>query len=462
MQEAMVQTRSVTRSSKLVLLLGISLGYFMVLLDMTVVSVALPAIHSDLGGGMSDLQWVVNAYTIVFAGLMLSMGTLTDKFGARSVFICGLILILITSGIAAAATSIGALITMRAVLGVGGAALLPASLALIAHAYPDPGERARALGIWAAVTGIALAAGPVVGGMLVDSLGWRSIFLLNMPIALVSLVITWFSIHKTVRNPHRNLDGTGQFLAIVTIVALCYALMEGESQGWNSALILVAFGLALASAIVLIVVEARSKAPLIPLQLFRSRSLSAGMTAGMLINIGMSGILFIIPMFFQQERGLAAHTAGLALLPMMIPMAINPIFTGRIVSRRGPRLPMTFGFAAAALGTLLLALLNAATSYWLTLAGLFLLGYGISLTIPALMAAVISSVPKDQVGIASGMINSSRQLGATLGVAMTGIIVSGSQSFLTGMHTSFTITAIVLVGGSLLSYLMVGRRERKS
>ncbi|QKS46485.1 MFS transporter [Paenibacillus cellulosilyticus] len=456
----MVQSKILTRSAKLIFLLGISLGYFMVLLDMTVVSVALPTIHSELGGGMSDLQWVVNAYTIVFAGLLLSMGTLTDKFGAKKLFVGGLLLILAASGISAAVTSIGALITMRAVLGIGGAALLPASLTLIAHAYPDPGERARALGIWAAVTGIALAAGPVVGGVLVDSLGWRSIFLLNLPIAIVSLVITWVSVQETARNPQRGLDIAGQLLAIVTIVALSYALMEGESYGWSSMVILGAFGLALAGMALFIVVEARSRTPLIPLQLFRSPSLTAGMSAGLLINIGLSGILFIIPMFFQQERGLSAHTAGIALLPMMIPMAINPIFTGRIVSRRGPRLPMTVGFASAAAGTALLVGVNVTTSYWLTLAGLLLLGYGISLTIPSLMAAVISSTPKDQVGTASGMINSSRQLGATLGVAMMGMIVSARESFLSGMHTSLLITAILLLGGSLLSYLMVGRAKK--
>ena len=461
MQEVLAQTKASTRSSKLIMLLGISLGYFMVLLDMTIVSVALPAIHADLGGGLSGLQWVVNAYTIVFAGLMLSMGTMTDKLGAKSVFIGGLVIILISSGVSAVVTSIGALIAMRAVLGIGGAALLPASLTLIAHAYPDPGERARALGIWAAVTGIALAAGPVVGGILVDSLGWRSIFLLNIPLAIISLAITWLSMQETTRNPQRNLDILGQLLAIASIVALSYSLMEGESYGWSSPVIIGTLGAALLSAILFIIVEARSKAPLIPLQLFRSPSLSAGMSAGLLINIGLSGILFIIPIFFQQERGLSAHAAGLAWLPMMIPMAINPIFTGRIVSRVGPRMPMTFGFASAAAGTALLVGVQVTTSYWLTLAGLILLGYGISLTIPSLMAAVISSVPKAQVGIASGMINSSRQLGATLGVAMTGMVVSSYSSFVTGMHASLFITALILLSGSLLSFLMVGR-VRKS
>ncbi|QHT63939.1 MFS transporter [Paenibacillus lycopersici] len=456
-----MQTKAPTRSARLVVLLGLSLGYFMVLLDMTVVSVALPAIHADLGGGISGLQWAVNAYTIVFAGLLLSMGALTDKLGAKKMFIGGLVLILAASGVSAAVASIGALITMRAVLGIGGAALLPASLTLIAHAYPDPGERARSLGIWAAVTGIALAAGPVVGGLLVDSLGWRSIFLLNLPLALISLVVAWTSIRETARNPRRSLDIPGQLLAIVSIAALSYALMEGESYGWRSTVILGAFGLALAGMAALIIVETRSKLPLIPFQLFRSAALSAGMAAGMLVNIGLSGILFVIPMFFQQERGLSAHTAGLALLPMMIPMAVNPIVTGRIVGRHGPRMPMTFGFASAAAGAALLVGVTVTTSYGLTLAGLLLLGYGLSLTIPSLMAAVISSSPKEQVGTASGMINSSRQLGATLGVAMTGALVNARESFLSGMHASLFVTAILLAGGSLLSYLAM-RRAKKS
>lgn len=439
------------------LLLGISLGYFMVLLDTTVVSVALPAIHADLGGGITGLQWIVNAYTIVFAGLLLSMGTITDKLGAKRIYIVGLALFFAASGFSSMAQSLGALIVLRALLGVGGAALLPASLTLIAHVFPEPAMRARALGIWGAVTGVALAAGPVVGGLLVDSLGWRSIFLLNLPLAVISLILISRYTTETTRQPQLRLDLAGQVPAISFIVVLSFALMEGGAYGWSSPLILVALGIALACIILFLIVEATSKAPLLPLRLFKKPTLSAGMLAGMLVNIGLSGILFMMPLFFQQTRGLSAHSAGLALLPMMIPMAINPIFTGRIVGRTGPRIPMTAGFLLGAMGMLMLIGKDRNMDYTLTMIGLFLLGIGISFTIPALMAAVISSVPTDQVGAISGALNSSRQLGATLGVAILGAILSSSGALLTGMNAALMVTASIFVGGSLLSFLFIRR-----
>ncbi len=454
-----IQSKSTSKRVNALLLLGLSLGYFMVLLDMTVVSVALPAIRADFGGGIAGLQWVVNAYTIVFAGLLLSMGAIADKLGAKRVYIGGLALFLAASAISAVVPSLGALISLRAILGVGGAALLPASLTLFAHTFPEPAQRARALGIWAAVTGIAMAAGPVIGGLLVDSLGWRSIFLLNVPLAVISLILTSQFVNETNRNPQQSFDLAGQVSAIAAIVVLSFALMEGESYGWNSAIILGAFSLALLCAIVFLMVEAKGKTPLLPLQLFRNSTVSVGMITGMAINIGMSGILFILPLFFQQLRGLSAHMAGLALLPMMIPMAFNPIFTGRIVGRIGARIPMTIGFSLGALGTLLQIWVDVNTSYALTLIGLLLIGFGVSFTIPSLMTAVISSVPKEQTGAASGALNSSRQLGATLGVAILGSILSGSESFIAGMHMSLVVTTAILFGGSLLSFAFIGRTK---
>ncbi|RTE09184.1 DHA2 family efflux MFS transporter permease subunit [Paenibacillus whitsoniae] len=454
-----IQPERTRKLAQALLLLGLSLGYFMVLLDMTVVSVALPAIRADLGGGIAGLQWVVNAYTIVFAGLLLSMGAIADKLGAKRVYIGGLALFLIASGTSAAAPSLGLLIGLRAVLGVGGAALLPASLSLFAHTFPEPARRARALGIWAAVTGIAMASGPVIGGLLVDTLGWRSIFLLNVPLALISLIMTMQLVGETDRHAQRSFDLSGQVSAIAGIVALSFALMEGESWGWRSPIIIGAFGLALLCAVTFLRVEARGKTPLLPLRLFRNPTVSAGMLAGMAINIGISGILFILPLYWEQIRGLSAHMAGLALLPMMVPMAFNPIFTGRIVARIGARIPMTIGFGLGAVGTLLQLGVDRNSGYTLTLVGLLLIGFGVSLTVPALMAAVISAVPKEQTGAASGALNSTRQLGATLGVAILGAMLSGSQSFMAGMQMSLAVTAVILLGGSVFSFLFYWAHE---
>ncbi|KRF03409.1 MFS transporter [Paenibacillus sp. Soil766] len=456
-----IQSNRTDKLAKGLLLLGLSLGYFMVLLDMTVVSVALPAIRAELGGGISGLQWVVNAYTIVFASFLLSMGAFADKLGAKRVYTGGLALFLAASAISAAVSTLGALIGLRTILGIGGAALMPASLTLLAHAYPGPAERARALGSWAAVTGAAMAAGPVVGGLLVDSFGWRSIFLLNVPLAGISLIMTFLFVRETDRKPRKSFDFWGQITVIVAIAALSFGLMEGETYGWNSPVIFASFSLALLSAILFLIVEAKGKTPLLPLRLFRNATVSAGMLAGMAINIGLSGILFVLPLFFQQTRGLSAHIAGLALLPMMIPLALNPILTGRIVGRIGARIPMTLGFSLGAVGTLLQVWTEVNTSYVITMIGLLLIGFGVSFTIPSLMAAVISSVPKEQTGAVSGALNSSRQLGATLGVAILGSILSGSKSFIDGMHMSLIVTTIILFGGSLLSFAFIGRKQER-
>lgn len=459
--EKTLQTKSNStgKQAKALLLLGLSLGYFMVLLDMTVVSVALPAIRDELGGGISGLQWVVNAYTIVFAGLLLSMGVFADKLGAKRVYMGGLAIFLAASAISAVVSTLGALIGLRAILGIGGAALMPASLALLAHSYPGSAERARALGIWAAVTGVAMAAGPVVGGLLVDSFGWRSIFLLNVPLAGISLFMTFLFVSETERKPWKSFDLGGQITAIAAIAAVSFGLMEGETYGWDSPIIFAAFSLALLGAILFLIVEAKGKTPLLPLRLFRNATISAGMVAGMAINIGLSGILFVLPLFFQQIWGLSAHIAGLALLPMMIPLAFNPILTGRIVARIGARIPMTVGFSLGAAGTLLQVWTEVNTTYAITLIGLLLIGFGASFTIPSLMVAVISSVPQEQTGAISGALNSSRQLGATLGVAILGSILSGSKSFIVGMHISLIVTTVILFGGSLLSFAFIGRKE---
>ncbi|MCM3626597.1 MFS transporter [Paenibacillus glycanilyticus] len=441
------------------LLLGLSLGYFMVLLDMTVVSVALPAIHADLGGGIIDLQWVVNAYTIAFAGCLLSMGLFADRLGAKRVYISGILLFLAASGASAAAPSAGLLIGLRAILGIGGAALLPASLALLAYAYPSPAERAKALGIWTAVTGAAMAAGPVIGGLLADSFGWRSIFLLNIPIAGISLLLTCFLARETPRSVQRSLDLGGQITAIAGIAALSFALMEGQIYGWRSPAILGSMGLAVFSAILFVLIEAKGTAPLFPLSLFRNTTVSAGLLGGMAVNLGLSGVLFILPLFFQQVQELSAHTAGLSLLPMMLPLAFNPILTGRMVSSFGAKMPMTAGFSLGAGGTLLLAWTNLNTSYAWTFMGLLLMGIGVSLAIPSLMAAVMSSVEKERTGAVSGALNASRQMGSVLGVAWLGAVLGDGHRFIEGMHESFILITVILTGGALLSFAVIGKKS---
>lgn len=450
-----------TKQGRAALLLGLSLGYFMVLMDTTALGVALPAIRADLGGGLSGLQWVVNAYTIVFAGLLMSMGALADRLGAKRVYSAGLAVFLAASALCAASPSLGALIGFRAVLGVGGAALLPASLALLAKSYPEPAARARALGIWAATTGAAMAIGPVAGGLLADGLGWRSIFLINVPLAAVSLIVVGRLAGADAGRGRRGLDPAGQATCIAAIATLAYALTEGQTRGWTSPVVLGAFGLfALASA-GFAAAESRVRSPLLPFRLLAVPTVSAGMLAGLIVNIGLSGVLFALPLYFQQARGYEAHAAGLALLPLTFPLAFNPILTGRIVGRIGPRWPMTAGFALCAAGVLTVAAATGESGYSIHLVGLLLVGFGTSLAIPSLMAAVMAASPPEWTGAASGALNASRQLGAALGVVLTGAFLGHAASTEAGVRQGFVALGLVLAAGAILTWSGIGRERRR-
>lgn len=451
---------------KALALFGLSLGYFMVLLDTTIVTVALPAIHSDMGGKFTSLEWVANAYTVLFASLLLSMGSLSDRYGARRMFTGGLILFAAASALSSIAPSLGLLITMRGVLGIGGAAMTSASLALIASIYQEPKERTKALGVFATVSGVALAAGPVLGGLLADWIGWRSIFIVNIPIALLSLLLIISNAGETKRNTERSLDLAGQLTATLFFLALTFALVEGGPVGWGSPLVLSSIVVAAVSLLLFAVVEARGKSPMLPIQLLRQRSISAGLAAGLAVNFGLSGCLFVLTFFFQQGLGYSALLTGLAFLPLTLPMMVNPILTSRIVNRIGVRLPMICGFFVTAIGT---AMLTAAAGsfYWLLFVGLFFTGYGLSLTIPPLVTAVVTAAPPGQAGVASGALNSIRQLGAALGVAVLSLCMNGAgehaetTASAAGVHTALLVSALVFAGGGMITLIFIGRKPRK-
>ncbi|MEU1887100.1 MFS transporter [Micromonospora rifamycinica] len=443
------------------LLIGLSLGYFMVLLDLTIVSVALPAISRSFGVGLSALEWVTNGYTVTFAALLLTAGWLSDRFGGRRVFIWGLVAFGVLSGISAAATSLGFLVALRLALGVAGALLLPASLAIITNSYTVPAERARAVGSWAAITGAALVAGPVVGGLLTESVGWRAIFLVNVPLTLVSLVITVRLASETALKPRSGLDLTGQISAVVALSALVFALIEGPAKGWSDTAVVVALGLAPVAAIVFVRAELRAgDAAMLPPRMFRRRGFSAALVAGLIANFGLSGLLFVLSLFFQDSRGYSASLAGLAFLPLTIPTAINPIFTGRLVGRVGPRRPATIGFVLMGVGALIQAPFtgDSGLAFVATMVGLLAFGFGISFTLPALVAGVASTVPPEFAGIGAGTLNSARQVGSSLGVAVLGVVLSLSSSNASGTRSALVVGGVTLLIGALIA--VTGLRGR--
>ncbi len=393
-------TIPVPRTSRLI---GLSLGYFMVLLDTTVLTVALPDLRRSLGGGVAGQQWAVSGYTVAFAALLLTAGAVADRFGPRRVFAAGVASFGFVSLLSAAAPSLPVLVAARVVLGAAGALCLPSSLAILSRLYPVPAERGRALGAWAAITGCALAAGPVVGGLLVAAGGWRAVFLVNVPVAVLSLLLT-----RGIAAPAtgRALDVRAQLAACAFLAVLTDAVIDRRIVSGAAALVLL---------VVVVAVERRSHAPAVPAAVVRAPGVRAGLIAGAAVNFAMSGGLFVLTLSLQRHLGPVA--TGLAFLPLTLPTAFNPLLTGRLVARYGPRRPVLGGMALLTAGC-------AAAPYasWPAMA---MIGFGVSFALPALVTGVVQAAPEGSAGMASGLLNAVRQVGATLGVAVMGGLAAG-------------------------------------
>ncbi|TYB61036.1 MFS transporter [Nonomuraea sp. PA05] len=409
---------------------GFSLGYFLVILDTTVLTIALPDLRASLGGTVAGQQWAVNAYTVAFAASLLTGGAVADRYGAARVFKLGVSAFGVISLLSAAAPDLGVLIGLRALLGVAGALCTGGSLGLLAELFPEPAARARATGVWAAITGSALAAGPLLGGVLVDLYGWRAVFLLNPPIALISLL----AMRKAVSpRGSRAIDWWVQVLACAFLGLVAEALIGSAPVA----------GLAAVAALALLVLaERRSHAPALPGGLLAATW--PELLAGTVANFAFSGALFVLTLLLQDNRHLTPMAAGLAFLPLTLPMTVNPLLTGRLVARYGPRPPILGGLALIAAGLAGTALTDALT-LWLVV-----LGFGLSFVLPALMAGMVNSAPPGTAGTAGGVLNAFRQTGATLGVAVMGVI--GRP----------LLAAAVLAALTCAGYAAAARRSRSS
>ncbi|WP_410564481.1 MFS transporter [Amycolatopsis sp. cmx-4-61] len=406
------------------LLTGLSLGYFLVMLDTTIVTVALPALSPSLPAQ----QWISNGYTLTFAAFLLTAGAWSDRFGARRVFALGLVSFAVLSGLSALSFSTSSLIALRALLGVAGALLVPSSLSLIAAAYPTPSARAKAMGVWAAVSGTGLVAGPVLGGLLTEAFGWRAIFLVNVPVAAAAWALSR-SAPPTPPRPGR-IDVVGQVAAVVALSTLTYALIE---RSWTALLL----------TVVAATVFVRFQR-MLPAGLFRTRAFPLGLAAGAIVNFGLSGVLFVLSLYFQESRGYPPSATGLAFLPLTIPTAFNPVLTGRLVARFGPRIPAVTGFALMSGGTLLQASTTSAARSVIALA---LLGFGVSLAIPSLLAMVVAAAPPELTGVAGGALNASRQVGAALGVAILGALLTATTTPI----ALCTAAGVLLAGAAMVA-----------
>lgn len=428
-------------------LLASSLGFVVVLLDVSAVNVALDALRLEFQSGVAGLQWVINAYTLVFAALLLSAGALGDRFGARAVFMFGFGVFTVSSAACGLSDSLPVLIASRLVQGLGAALLVPNSLAMLQQAFPGREARSRAVGWWGAFGGVALAAGPVLGGVLVTHLGWRSIFLMNLPVGVIGLYLTWRFGLAGHGNRGRSLDWAGQGSAMVALAALAMGL----AQGWVWLLV------SAVAVMVFLTIEARSASPMLPLALFRAPAFSVACAAGVIVNAAYYGLIFVFSLFFQIQQDMSPQMTGLAFLPMtVVLMAVN-VLAGRLITRMGARRLMMAGLGLAALGYALLLPVSVDGSYWLLVVPMLLAASGIALMVPTMTNTVLSSVEASRAGIASAVLNSARQIGGMLGVAVFAYLLRDPSpvAFMQGMHAAIGISVGLLLSGLALVTLAI-------
>ncbi|MFE1954084.1 MFS transporter [Streptomyces sp. NPDC059524] len=446
-----------------VLLTVTCLGQFMVLLDNTIVGAALPDMQHRLDTSLTGLQWIVDAYVLLVAMLLLSGGVFADRFGRKRVYLTGVVVFTTASLVCALAPSLGWLIAGRILQGIGAAALSPASLALLAAAYPVPQERMKAIGLWAGLSGIGLAAGPVAGGVLTEAFGWPAIFLVNLPIGAILLLMGLRTLQES-RNPHAPaIDVPGTALSVLGVGVLTYALIEGGARGWTSPLILAGFAAAAVLLAAFIAVEARRSNPMLPLRLFRQRLFTVSNTAMVVVGFALMGSSFFFSQFFVHVQGSSILRAGLQTLPVSLAMVVVSPYAGRLAARYGFRIVVTTGMVLAGLGLLALGTVHADTAYvnvWWRLA---IVGTGFALTLSPLTGAAVQAVSPQEGGLASGISSTTRQIGAVLGVALLGAVVrtrqAGGASFEAGLNSAFLAAGAVTLATAVLTGLWLARSK---
>jgi EmrB/QacA subfamily drug resistance transporter len=414
------------RRSRLLVLVICSSSLFMTYLDSTILNVALPTLQKDLHASLAGLQWVADAYLLVIASLLLLTGSMADRLGRKRLFIIGLFGFSLGSLLCSLAPNTGSLIGLRMVQALGGSMLTPVSLSIVRNTFTDARERAHAIGIWSGIFGLATVCGPVVGGVLVSEVGWRSVFWVNVPIGLAMILAARRYVPES-RAPHpRRLDVPGQVLMIILLGSLTYAVIQGPVQGWASAPILTLFAVSCAALAAFVAVERRTPEPLLEPRFFRSLPFTGASVIAVLSFVVLAGFLFVITLYLQQVRAYSPLQAGLALLPATAVMALAAPVAGALVARRGPRIPLVLsGILTAAGSAMLLGLSPVTSETWLALS-FAVLGAGLGLVNPPITNTGVTGMPPDQAGVASAVISTTRQIGNVLGVAVMGTMLTAS------------------------------------
>jgi EmrB/QacA subfamily drug resistance transporter len=457
-------------------LTAVSLATLMTYLDNNVINVALPTIEHSLHVSVSGLEWIVSSYLLVLGGLLLVGGRVADLVGRRRMFFIGLVVFTLSSLAAGLAGSSEVLIAARAVQGLGAAMLMPTSLAIIAATFTDAKERTAAIGIWGAVGALGLALGPAIGGLVSQHLHWGWIFLINVPLGVVTAVIAIGSVEESHGREEAGgrLDVPGLVTSAVALFALTYALIEGGEKGWTSGLIVAAFAVAAASLTAFLVIEARSKYPMVPLSLFRSAAFSGGLGTMMIWSFGVLGIYFFTSLYLQEILGFSPTKAGLAFVPMALCVAAAAIGSPKVTGILGGHRTVALGMAIMAVGLLIFAPLGASATFVELLPGFILFGVGAGLMNVPLTNAIVEAAPTSQSGVASALLNASREVASLLGVTVVGAVLwssdhsalrSGanpSQAFVDGYHSGLWLTIGLLAAGVVLSYVTLrSRRSRE-
>jgi MFS transporter, DHA2 family, methylenomycin A resistance protein len=447
----------------LLVLLTTSLGVLIAQLDLSVVNLAARHIGGDLALGVSALQWVIDAYNLVYASLLLTGGTLADLYGRRRIFVLGVALLIAGSVICALAPNGATLIAGRAVTGLGAALEVPTSLAILAVVYPDAKERAKALGVWASCNGLAFVIGPTLGGVLVDHGGWRSIFWLIVPVCAATLGLATTVVPES-SDPHgRKLDLPGQALAILALAGFSFAVIEGAHWGWSSPLILGCLTVSILAGLAFVRVEAGQRGALVPLDVFALRPFSGSLACAGLMTFGMYAMLFLTPLYLQTVRGTSAFMAAIALLPMSVAFFLVSQVSGKVVNRFGARAAMTTGMFLMGAGLMILLGITTATSLVLIEAGLLVIGVGLGLNTGPVVGVAVGALPAARSGTASGLVNTARMIGATLGIAVLGALFAAfagqaahnGPGFIPGLRAAYLGGGIGEWLGAVIAFLCI-------
>jgi EmrB/QacA subfamily drug resistance transporter len=464
-----MQARFVTEENrKWWTLAAVGFGLFMIMLDNTVVNVALPSIRSDLGIGISELEWIVNAYALTFGVLLLSGGKLADLFGRRLIFIVGLLVFTAASLACGLASNAEILITARTIQGVGAALMNPATLSIVTATFP-PRQRGMAIGIWAGVSAIALAIGPLVGGLLTEHISWSWIFFINVPIGVLAVLAARIFIEESKDTAHeQRLDLPGLLASGIGLFALTYGLIETNHHAWTSPLVLSMFAVAVVALSVFVLLERHQRLPMLDLTLFRNRTFTGANATMLLVGLAMFGVFFFNSLFIQNVLGFTAVETGATFLPMTLLIVVGAPVAGRISDRFGARWLIAAGMTLIALSLILFGRLEADATFWSILPGLLVGGLGMACTMAPTTATAMASVPVDKAGVGSAVINSMRQVGGSIGIAVMGAVVATQlkvppgdpryvAQFVDGYHLGLHVAAALALAGAVIAVLTVRR-----